>query len=203
MRKPSTRSKGHVTLEPLYLSEKEILGGFEAVGKDVKISETCTIAGAANISIGDNVTIDAGVFIDCQSGSITIGNHVHIAPGCYLSGGGTIALEDFSGLAPGACIFSGSDDYVGEGLTNATVPEEFRRVTYAPVRLGRHVIIGSGTVVLPGCSIGEGSSVGALSLVTKDLDSWGVFCGVPAKRLKNRSRKLLDLERQLGHIDTG
>ncbi|MER9559183.1 acyltransferase [Mesorhizobium sp. M0323] len=116
--------------------------------------------------------------------------------GCYLSGPGTIKLDDFSGLAPGARIFQ-PRTYTGEYLTNRTVPQEFLNVTFAPVHLGKHVIIGSGTVVLPGCNVGEGSSVGALSLLTKALDSWGVFCGIPAKRLKARSRKLLTLERQL------
>ena len=67
----------------------------------------------------------------------------------------------------------------------------------APVFLGRHVIIGSGSVILPGCTIGEGSSVGALSLVTKNLDSWGVYVGAPARLAKARSKKLLDLEKRL------
>ena len=45
--------------------------------------------------------------------------------------------------------------------------------------------------------IGEGTSVGALSLVSKPLDEWGVYFGSPAKRLKARSKKLLDMEKQL------
>ncbi|MFD2052037.1 acyltransferase [Mesorhizobium calcicola] len=178
------------------MSESDLLdSGIKVVGSNVRISESCTIMGAENVIIGNNVIIDAGVVFNCKTGSITIGNHVHVASGCYLSGAGTIALSDFSGLASGVRIYSASDDYMGETLTGPTVPEEFVGVTYAPVHLGKHVIIGSGTVVLPGCGIGEGSSVGALSLVTKALDSWGVFCGIPAKRLKDRSRKLLEFER--------
>ncbi|WP_352921439.1 DapH/DapD/GlmU-related protein [Mesorhizobium sp. M1182] len=192
------RSKCRAAIEHSYLSESELLDvGIQTVGTNVRISEACTIMGVENIRIGDNVIIDAGVVINCKTGSITIGNHVHLASGCYLSGSGTIVLSDFCGLASGARIYSATDDYMGETLTNPTVPEEFVGVKYAPVHLGKHVIIGSGTVVLPGCSIGEGSSVGALSLVTTALDSWGVFCGIPARRLKERSRKLLELERLL------
>lgn len=54
-------------------------------------------------------------------------------------------------------------------MTNPMVPVEFTNVTHADVNIGRHVIIGSGSVVLPGVTIGEGAAVGALSLVKKGL----------------------------------
>lgn len=202
MMKRGDRSKFRATLKHSYLSRDDLLDvGIHTVGNNVQISETCKIIGVENIRIGDNVIIDAGVVINCKTGSITIGNHVHVASGCYLNGTGTIVLSDFCGLASGARIYSATDDYMGETLTNPTVPEEFVGVKYLPVHFGRHVIIGSGTVVLPGGSIGEGSSVGSLSLVTKALDSWGVFYGIPARRVKDRSRKLLELERML--VQTG
>ncbi|MGX5805429.1 acyltransferase [Bradyrhizobium sp. Arg314] len=186
------------SLELSYLSESELVDSpIKSVGKNVRIAETCKMTGLENISIGNNVIIDGNVIFNCSSGSVTIGDYVHIASGCYLNGEGMITLDDFSGLAPGVRIFSGTDDYAGGYLTNPTIPEEFFGVKLSPVYLGRHVIIGSGSVVLPGCNIGEGSSVGALSLVTTPLKSWGVFCGIPAKLLKPRSKKLLELEQQL------
>lgn len=94
-------------------------------------------------------------------------------------------------------IYSGSDDYSGKSLTNPTVPKEFLNVTVKPVSIGRHVIIGAGSVVLPGVTIGEGASVGALSLVTKSLEEWGVYMGAPAKRLKRRRMELLEQEKRL------
>jgi len=51
--------------------------------------------------------------------------------------------------------------------------------------------------VLPGCDIGEGTTVGALSLVKASLAEWGIYAGVPARRLRDRSRDLLALEREL------
>ena len=106
-------------------------------------------------------------------------------------------MSDFSGLSQGVRIYTRTDDYSGKALTNPTIPEEFTGVKSGEVNLGRHVIIGSGSVILPRVSIGEGSSVGALSLVTKSLDSWGVFFGCPAKRLKDRSKHLLEMEAEL------
>jgi acetyltransferase-like isoleucine patch superfamily enzyme len=49
--------------------------------------------------------------------------------------------------------------------------------------MGMHVVISSGSVVLPGVSIAEGSTVGALSLIRESLDSGGVYFGVPAKKV--------------------
>ena len=108
-----------------------------------------------------------------------------------------MVLEDFSGLSQGVRIYSGSDDYSGASLTNPTVPSEFLNGKKKLVKIGKHVIIGSGSVVLPGVSIGEGSSVGALSLVTKSLDAWGVYFGTPVKKLRDRKRDLLEQEKLL------
>jgi dTDP-4-amino-4,6-dideoxy-D-glucose acyltransferase len=76
------------------------------------------------------------------------------------------------------------------------VPEQFKNVRHAPVHVGRHVIVGSGSVVLPGIILGDGSAVGALSLVNADCEEFGIYAGTPAKRISNRSKNLLELERE-------
>lgn len=105
-------------------------------------------------------------------------------------------MKDFSGLSQGVRIYSGTDDYTGKSLTNPTVPNKYLKIKIAPVLLGKHVIVGSSSVILPGVTIGDGSSVGALSLVTKSLDEWGVYFGAPAKKLKVRSKDMLKLEEE-------
>jgi acetyltransferase-like isoleucine patch superfamily enzyme len=171
--------------------------GFKHVGENVKVARNCTIIGLHNIALGDHIRIDGNVVLAAYSGSLTLGSYIHIGAGCYLGCGGGVTLEDFSGLSQGVKIYSGSDDYSGKTLTNPTVPEAYKQVELAPVRLGRHVIVGSGSVILPGASIGEGASVGALSLVTKPLEAWGVYFGAPAKKLKERRKDLLALEQAL------
>ena len=81
-------------------------------------------------------------------------------------------------------------------MTNPTLPESYRKVDSRRVRIGRHAIIGAGSVILPGVNIGDGSSVGALCLVTRDLEPWGVYVGSPARRVGNRARDILELEKQ-------
>ncbi|MCY1371826.1 dTDP-4-amino-4,6-dideoxy-D-glucose acyltransferase [compost metagenome] len=81
-------------------------------------------------------------------------------------------------------------------MTNPMVPEIFTNVTHADVTIGRHVIIGSGCVVLPGVTLEEGVAVGALSLVSKNCQAFGIYSGVPVKRIKERKKDCLALEEQ-------
>jgi len=185
--------------DPGYFTEDDLAAmGFKMVGKNVRIARNNTIIGLPNISIGDNVRIDGYcAIIASGSGWVDIKSFVHIGGWCYLAGGSGIQLEDFSGVSQGARIYSRADDFSGEYLTNPTVPERYTGIQSGTVRLGKHALIGSGTVVLPQVTIGEGAAVGALSLVKNDLDPWGVYFGCPARRLRARSKRILQLEADL------
>jgi acetyltransferase-like isoleucine patch superfamily enzyme len=181
---------------PFYTDQELKLLPFRRLGVNVKIKKTAALYFLENITISDNVRIDDFSIIVASANQTFIGSYVHIASHCYIAASGGFTMSDFSGLAPGVSVFTGSDDYSGNKLTNPTVPKEYTGGKTAPVTLGRHVIVGSNSVILPGVDIGEGSSIGATSLVTKSLDSWGVYFGSPVKKIKNRSQKLLTLEKE-------
>lgn len=178
-----------------YLSDKNIKKiGFKSVGLNVKISDKASIYNPAEIEIGDNSRIDDFCVI---SGKLKIGRNVHIAPHCLVAGGEQgIEMDDFSGLAYFAQVFSQSDDYSGRTMTNPTVPLEFKKEFKSPIHIGRHVIIGAGSIVFPGVVLAEGCSVGAMTLVNKSTTPWGIYVGNPAKRVKDRSKDLLVLEKK-------
>ena len=168
--------------------------GFAHVGSNVLISAKASIYNAEKISIGDNSRIDDFVVV---SGRVTIGRNVHIAVFSNLAGGEEgIEMEDFSGLAYGCQVFSQSDDYTGGTLTNPTVPDSFKNVAKAKVRIGRHVIVGASSIVFPGVHIQEGTSVGAMAVVTKTTEPWSIYVGNPARKFRDRKRDLLELEKQ-------
>jgi acetyltransferase-like isoleucine patch superfamily enzyme len=167
--------------------------GFASIGEDVKIHPSTILVGLEHIHIGSHSRIDAHTIITAAA-TVRIGSFVHIGAGCFLAGGHGIIMEDLSTLSQGVKIYSVSDDYSGASLTNPTVPSVFRAVKQAPVHLGRHVIVGAGTVVLPGANIAEACAIGALSLLSQPTAPWGIYGGVPARRLKERSRDLLTLE---------
>lgn len=182
-------------METSFFSDEELKKiGFKTVGQNVLISKKASIYQANLISIGNNVRIDDFCVL---SGNICIGNYVHIAVYCALFGGNAgITIDDFAGVSSRSVIYAESDDYSGEVLTNPTIAPEFRRVIAGHVNIGKHVIIGSGTTILPGVDIGEGSAVGSMSLVNKSLGAWGICIGIPCRQFKERSRKLLDMEKQ-------
>jgi len=170
--------------------------GFAKFGEDVLVSRLASLYGTAHITLGSHVRIDDFCVISAGGGGIEIGDHVHIAVYCSLIGAGKITLSDFSGLSSRVSLYSSNDDYSGEHLTNPTVPERYSGVSHQDVFLGRHVIVGVGSVVLPGVRIEEGVAVGALSLVNKDCSAFGIYYGNPVRRIAERSRHLLELEQQ-------
>jgi galactoside O-acetyltransferase len=171
---------------------------FRSIGKNVLIKKTAGLYFIENISIGNNVRIDDNVIIVAskKKSPVKIGNYVHIASNCYLAGSDGIEMMDFTTLAPGVLIFSGSDDYSGKKLTNPMVGRPYIGGKSGKVTLGKHVIIGAGSIILPDVTIKQGSSVGALSLVSKDLKDWGVYFGIPVKKMKNRHKDILKLEKK-------
>jgi dTDP-4-amino-4,6-dideoxy-D-glucose acyltransferase len=169
--------------------------GFLSLGEGVQLSDRASIYGAPRISIGSFTRIDDFCVLSAGAGGISIGRNVHISVMTSLIGAGRIELGDFSGLSTRVSVHSSSDDFSGESMTNPTVPKEFTAVDCRDVVIGRHAIVGSGSVILPGVTIGEAAAVGALSLVIKDLQPFGIYFGAPARLIKSRSRRLIELER--------
>lgn len=176
-----------------FYTDEELLDlGFKKLGRNVKISKKTSIYRSYEIEIGDNSRIDDFCII---SGNITIGRNVHFAAYSHVSAGEcSVIFEDFSGLAYGCNVFTGTDDYSGLTLTNPTVPKEYKGLIESNIIIGKHVIIGTNSIVFPGVHIKEGCAIGAQTLVTKSTEPWGIYFGIPAKRIKSRKKDLLILE---------
>jgi dTDP-4-amino-4,6-dideoxy-D-glucose acyltransferase len=171
--------------------------GFESVGDRVAISDRASLYNCGRISIGNDVRIDDFCVLSAGPGGILIGSYIHIAVYCSLIGSGTIRLGDFGNLSSKVAIYSSTDDFSGEWMTNPTVPSPLTGVVHGDVTVGRHVIIGSGSVVLPNVTLGDGVAIGALSLIKQDCEPFGVYAGAPARKIGERKRRILELEKQL------
>lgn len=171
--------------------------GFKKLGIDVKISEKASIYNPSQISLGSHVRIDDFAILSAGNDGIILGDYVHIACFCGLMGAAQIRMDDFSGLSSRVFIYSSSDDYSGATLTNPTVPEKYKNVTSAAVRLHKHVIIGTCATVMPGVSIGIGSAIGAYALVGKDIPENVIATGQPCRVVKERKTDLFKLEKEL------
>lgn len=177
-----------------FYSEAELKTlGLKKYGKNVLISRNALLYNPEQLEIGSNVRIDDFATI---SGKVVLQNYIHIAQFCGLYGGTEgIYMDDFSGLSSKSVIYATSNDYSGNSMTNPMVPAKYKTDDKnAAVHLCKHVVVGCMSVILPGVTIGEGSSVGAMTLCGKTLEPWGMYAGIPAKKLKERSKKLLELE---------
>ncbi|MBQ0054851.1 MAG: acyltransferase [Synergistaceae bacterium] len=179
-----------------FYSESELKKlGLKCYGKNVLISRKASIYGAEDISIGNDVRVDDFCIL---SGKIALGNNIHVsAYSAVFAGNVGIEIDDFVTISSRVMIYAINDDYSGLCLTNPTIPATYRNVISGKVIFRKHAIIGSGCTVLPGVTISEGVAVGAMSLVNKNLDAWGIYAGVPCRYIKPREKKLLEFEKQM------
>ena len=162
-----------------------------------KIYELAKIVNRECLVIGEYSQIDDFVFINAGERT-EIGRFVHIGSFCSVIGGGKFYMEDFTGLSAGCRIITGSDDFMGGGLTNPTVPSKYSNVNKSFVRIKKHSIIGTNAIIFPGVTIGEGAAVGAGCIVRKDLEPWTVYAGHDCKKIRSRPSKLiLEMENNL------
>lgn len=153
----------------LYGGLPVVIGSLDIVmGDKVRLAAMTTISGRAvglripQLLIGDNVGIGWRTSISVGK-SITIGNNVRIAGDCYLAG------------YPGHPI--------NAKLRALGKPDEDSQV--ADIILEDDVWLATGVKVMPGVTIGRGTIVAAGSVVTKDLPSFVLAGGVPAKVIKS------------------
>lgn len=174
-----------------FLSREEVEQiGFRSIGADVLIHRTAVIVGSERITLGSKVRIDPFTLISAGA-SVTIGSYVHISAYSSLIGAADISVGTYCNLSFGTRVFSSSDDFSGAAMTGPQVPKKYRNVQEAPVRIGQHVILGAGTIVLPGVDIEDGVATGVSTLVNRSLEGWTMYVGTPARSIKPRRRDLL------------
>lgn len=173
----------------------------KSCGDDVFISANVEIRRPHLVTIGSHVAIDSGFYCTVAA---EIGDYIHIAPYVTVIGGpnGRLTMGHFTTIAAGSRIVCGSDEHLGEGFVGPTIPEEYRdKVIIAPVTFENFASVGTNVVVLAGITLGEGSVVGACSLVTKNTEPWTIYTGIPAKPMKTRRKdKMLAMAHELGYL---
>lgn len=174
-----------------YTPEELAQLGLKSYGENVRISRYAQIYSPEKISIGDNVRIDDFCIL---SGNITIGSHIHIAAYCAMYGADYgIVMEDYTGLSARATIYAAMDDFSGDYLIGPIHEDKSINVTGGLVQICKYAQIGVGGLVFPSVCVGEGTVLGAMSMAKQALIPWSIYAGIPAKKIKNRSKGLLDL----------
>jgi acetyltransferase-like isoleucine patch superfamily enzyme len=150
---------GKVTIGPRCMVERPeclILGYRVGLEQDVYLK---VVADSARLHIGRCSFLGKGVEIDCLE-SISIGEHVLLAPGCFIT-------DHNHDIAAGKRI-------------------DRQGCVSAPVAIEDDVWVGANAVILPGVKIGRGAVVGAGAVVTRDVEPCTVVGGVPARMIATR-----------------
>ncbi|MBD2178833.1 acyltransferase [Pseudanabaena sp. FACHB-1998] len=174
---------------------------FGEKGQDITLYPYIVFANPQNIYLKSNVIISEFCWLHGGIKTV-IGNFIHIASHCSISGGGLCILEDFVGLSAGVRLITGSEMLKGEGLTNPTIPAKYRSVYRSFVHLQKHSFLSTNVVVHPGITIGEGAVVASNSVVTKDVKPWTINAGNPTRVIAEReSEKIRFFERSV-YVET-
>jgi acetyltransferase-like isoleucine patch superfamily enzyme len=169
--------------------------GLGSIGTNVYISKYAQIYNASNIHIKSNVRIDDFCILSAGQGGISISDYVHI--GCYSSliGQGSISIAKFANISSRVSIFSSSDDFSGNSLTNPMIDKQYKLLNNEPVIIKKHVIVGTNSTVLPGVILEEGCAIGAHSLVKEPCSPFSIYGGVPVQKIGTRSKQILNIEK--------
>lgn len=132
-------------------------------------------------SRGKGVWISAPIFVDYGE-NIHLGNNVEINMNCVFLDCNAITIGDSCGIGPGVHIYT---------VFHPTNPRErlspdshFWKSLTAPVHIGKNVWIGGSSVILPGVTIGDGTTIGAGSVVTRSIPAHCIAVGNPCRVIK-------------------
>jgi acetyltransferase-like isoleucine patch superfamily enzyme len=165
------------------------------LGDGVMIDDGCVIdgrgAGPEGVVIGDRVILGRGVSIQAKIGPISVGADSDIGMGTVIHSQGGVEIGR-AVVMGGGCKLSGGvfqtartpgDDAAGGGGMAA---REQTRWTKGPIRIGDKCLIGFGCMFLDGVEVGEGTVLGAGSVVVASVPPYSVAAGVPARVLRPR-----------------
>ncbi|MCM1508121.1 MAG: sugar O-acetyltransferase [Ruminococcus flavefaciens] len=110
------------------------------------------------------------------------GKNTHIGKGVFINSG--CSFQDQGGIYIGDKCLIGHNVVIAT-LNHGMLPEKRGDLIARPVRIGKGVWIGSGTVILSGVKIGDNAIIGAGSVVTKDIPADMVAVGSPAKVVRS------------------
>ena len=149
------------------------------VAPDVKLGRNVRLHAFVNLygcEIGDDSSI--GTFVEIQKG-VRIGARCKIQSHTFICEGVTIEDEVFVGHNVNFL-----NDRWPEAVNPDGSPKRDGDWRLEPTVVKRRASIGSGAILLPGVTVGEGAIVGAGAVVTKDVPSGVVIAGNPARVLR-------------------
>ncbi len=145
--------------------------------------------------IGDRVVIGRPAMMQAKIGPIAIGDDCDIGAMSVVHSQGEIYLGREVVLGGGYKISGGAFDVHAEMKGGGVLASrEQARVTSGAIRIGDRCLFGMGAMVLDGVEVGEGTIVGAGSVLTRSMPARAVVAGSPARVLRMRGAETASTE---------
>ena len=158
------------------------LTDFCSLGEGVVFEEGVLVFHPENIEIGKHVYIGHYTLLKgYYRNKMVIGDDTWIGQQCFFHSAGGIFIGKSVGIGPGVKIITSFHEEEGRNT-----PILHSRLEFAPVRIEDDCDIGVGAIILPGVTIERGVQVGAGAVVSKDLPSYAVAAGMPARVIRMR-----------------
>ena len=152
------------------------------MGNNVIFEDNVLIFHPGNVEIGNNVYIGHNSILKgYHKNFLKIGDNCWIGQMCYMHSAGGITIGQAVGIGPGVKILTSV--HKENNLTNPIISNDLE---FDEVVINDDCDIGIGSIILPGVKIGQGSIVGAGSVVTKNIPKYSVYAGNPARLLRTR-----------------
>lgn len=161
---------------------------FKYCHENVTIFEPNIILASEMIEIHEGARLDS--FIKLEGGlGLSIGKFVHIASFCHINiGGGKVILGDHSAFSSGAKVLGGTNKMDGMSMSAAS-PREMQVIEKSKTIIEPFAFVGTNAVIMPGIKIGEAAVIAAGAVVTRDVPSYEVWAGVPARKINIRKKR--------------
>lgn len=130
----------------------------------------------AGARIGAKTIIDREWSVNTPK-NLIIGANCHINNNCMLDARGKLTIGNNVSISYNVSLCSAGHD----------IHSPYFDYILAPIVIHDNVWIGLNATVLKGVVIGEGAVIASGAVVTKDCDAWGIYAGVPAKKIGERT----------------
>lgn len=127
--------------------------------------------------LGREAQIEDYAVINNGAGDVIIGMGSHVGIGSVVVG--PVQLGDYVFLGQHVSVQG-----INHGYENVSVDPNLQPLSIRPVKVGNYTHLGTNSTILAGVSIGERCQIGAGSVVTKDIPSYSVAVGNPARVIK-------------------
>lgn len=159
--------------------------GTDGIGV-VNVESGCEFSSPQTMKLGNHVNIGKNAYFNSDGGAIVVGSNTSFNMNVHINASvsGSIKIGNDCLIGPNVVMRTAGHRY---DIENKLIRDQGH--ISLDIFIEDDVWIGANAVILGGVHIGRGAIVGAGAVVTKDVPSYAVSVGVPAKIIKYRKRE--------------